>query len=103
LARKLLDEDAKVVGYDPEAGHNAKSEVPDLEVAASAYDAVDGAHCLVLCTDWDEFRSLDLGRIKGLMTHPVVVDGRNLFDPAEMRSLGFVYYGTGRASANGFG
>jgi UDPglucose 6-dehydrogenase len=97
LARRLIAEGAATVGYDPEAGANAKSEVPDLEVAPSVYDALDGAHCMVVCTDWDEFRSIDLRRVKELLAHPIVVDGRNLFDPHTMRAHGFVYYGTGRA------
>jgi UDPglucose 6-dehydrogenase len=98
LARRLIDEHATVVGYDPEAGANAKSELPELDVAPTVYDAVEGAHCMVVCTEWDEFRSLDLDRAKKLLAHPIVVDGRNLFDPAEMKAKGFVYYGTGRAS-----
>ena len=97
LARRLLDEGAAVVGYDPRAGANAKSELPGLEVASSADDAMGGAHCMVVCTDWDEFRSLDLRRAKSLLAHPIVVDGRNLFEPDEMKTAGFVYYGTGRA------
>lgn len=101
LARRLLDEGATVVGYDPQAGANAKSEVPDLAVAASAYDAIDGAHCMVVCTEWDEFRLLELERAKELLAHPIVVDARNLFDPAEMRARGFVYYGMGRAVERG--
>jgi UDPglucose 6-dehydrogenase len=101
LARRLIKEDASVVGYDPEAGANAKSELPELDVAPSVYDALAGAHCAVVCTDWDEFRSLDLDRAKGLLAHPIVVDGRNLFDPAEMRKKGFLYYGTGRSSDPG--
>jgi UDPglucose 6-dehydrogenase len=101
LARKLLDEGATVVGYDPEAGANAKSEVPELAVAGSAYDAMEGAHCMVVCTEWDEFRLLELDRAKELLAHPIVVDARNLFDPVEMRARGFVYYGMGRAVERG--
>ena len=56
------------------------------------------AHCMVVCTEWDEFRSLDLRRAKALLAHPIVVDGRNIFDPTTMKEEGFVYYGTGRAS-----
>ena len=97
LARTLLAEDATVAGYDPQAGANAKSDLPELEVSPSAYEALEGAHCMVLCTGWDEFRSLDLARARDLLTHPIVVDGRNFFDPSEMRRLGFVYHGTGRA------
>jgi len=98
LAGRLLEEDAHVIGYDPEAGANAKSEMPELEVVSDVYDALDGAHCMIVCTEWDEFRSLDLDRARGILAHPIVVDGRNVFDPAEMRSKGFIYYGTGRAS-----
>jgi UDPglucose 6-dehydrogenase len=101
LARKLIDEGAEVVGYDPEAGANAKSDLPELVVAPGVYDALDGAHCVVVCTEWDEFRSLDLDRAKELLAHPIIVDGRNLFEPAEVRGRGFVYYGTGRASDPG--
>lgn len=100
LARQLLDEGADVVGYDPEAGANAKAEVAEITIAASAYEAVERAHCMVLCTAWDEFRSLDLDRVKGLLAQPIVVDGRNLFDPVEMRDRGFTYVGTGRAGGH---
>jgi UDPglucose 6-dehydrogenase len=56
---------------------------------------------MVVCTDWDDFRSLDLRRVKELLAHPIVVDGRNLFEPAKMKTEGFVYYGTGRATHHG--
>jgi len=96
LARRLLDEGATVVGYDPAAGANAKSELPGLQVASGVDDALEGSHCMVVCTDWDEFRSLDLERVRTLLAQPVVVDARNLFDPTEMRAMGFIYQGTGR-------
>lgn len=96
LARKLLDEGADVIGYDPQAGANAKAEVPDLEVASDPYSACEGAHCVVLATDWAEFKELDLERLRDVMAYPVVIDGRNFFEPAEMVRLGFTYYGTGR-------
>ena len=98
LAKKLLNESADVVGYDPQASSNAKAEVPDLEIAPDPYEAARGAHCVVLCTDWDEFRALDLVRIRESMSFPVVVDGRNLFDFDQMNQLGFTYYPTGRRS-----
>jgi UDPglucose 6-dehydrogenase len=101
LARRLLDEEASVVGYDPEAGANAKTELAELDVAPTVYDALQGAHCMVVCTEWDEFRSLDLARAKQALAHPIVVDGRNLFDPAEMVAAGFAYYGMGRAFHRG--
>jgi UDPglucose 6-dehydrogenase len=60
------------------------------------YDALNDAHCMVLCTEWDEFKTLDLEKLHSLMAYPVVIDGRNLFDPQEMRNAGFSYYPTGR-------
>jgi UDPglucose 6-dehydrogenase len=98
LARKLLDEGATVIGYDPQAGHHAKNEVPDLEISADPYEAVTGSHCLVLCTEWDEFASADMARVKELLAYPIVVDGRNALDRGELDRLGITYVGTGRSS-----
>ena len=98
LARRLIDRGARVVGYDPQAGTAAKTELAGLEIAADPYDAAAGADCLVVCTEWDEFQSLDLSSIKEAMSYPIVVDGRNLFDPSEMAAKGFVYYSMGRAA-----
>jgi UDPglucose 6-dehydrogenase len=96
LARRLIEEGAQVVGYDPQAEANAKDELPRLELAPGPYEAAEGAHCLVLCTEWPEFRSLDLDRLKELLAYPLVVDGRNFFDPRGMAARGFAYYPTGR-------
>jgi UDPglucose 6-dehydrogenase len=96
LARRLMEEGARVVGYDPQAMANAKEELPDLGLAQDAYDALEGAHCAILATDWPEFADLDLGRMRGVMAAPLVVDGRNQFDPAVMAEAGFAYYPTGR-------
>ena len=95
-ARILLDEGARVVGFDPQASAGAKAEVPDLEIATDPYDACEGAHCLLLATDWPEFRELDLQELKKRMAYPVVVDGRNLFDGDQLVEAGFTYYPTGR-------
>lgn len=96
LARLLLQHGAEIVGYDPQASANAKTELPELDIAASAYDAAEGAHCVVVCTEWDEFGSLDLAKLRDAMADPVVVDGRNVFDPVEMKAAGITYYPTGR-------
>jgi UDPglucose 6-dehydrogenase len=96
LARRLIEEGATVVGYDPEAMAGAKEEIPELELASDGYAAATGAHCVVICTEWAEFRALDLPILKDTMAYPMVVDGRNVLDPDEMRSLGFTYYPTGR-------
>jgi UDPglucose 6-dehydrogenase len=96
LARRLIDEGASVIGYDPEAMASAKEEIPELELAADGYAAATDAHCVVICTEWAEFREMDLNVLKDRMAYPMVVDGRNVFGPDEMRSLGFTYYPTGR-------
>ncbi|HWL90383.1 MAG TPA: UDP-glucose/GDP-mannose dehydrogenase family protein [Actinomycetota bacterium] len=96
LARRLLDGGAVVTGYDPKAGAATQILVPELRLADGAYEAATGADCLVLATDWEEFRTLDLAVLGRVMAHRVVVDGRNLFDPSEMDAAGFWYYPTGR-------
>ena len=101
LTRRLIEEGARVVGYDPQAMGNAKTEVPDLETATDAYDALDGAHCAVIATDWEEFAFLDLQRVKEALAYPVVIDARNQLDPKTMESLGFTYISTGRRPVGG--
>nr|MBA2600246.1 UDP-glucose/GDP-mannose dehydrogenase family protein [Actinomycetota bacterium] len=96
LARRLISAGARVVGYDPQAGGNAKGDLPELEIAPDPYEAAAGAHCLVLCTEWEEFRSIDVAKLKESMAYPVVVDGRNFFDPQIMVGAGFSYYPMGR-------
>ena len=96
LAKRLLREGALVVGYDPEANANAKEELSDLQIAVDPYEAATGVHCLVVCTEWPEFRELDLHRLRAVMAYPMVVDGRNLFSRRDMASAGFIYFPTGR-------
>lgn len=96
LARALLDEGCRVVAYDPFVGSAAEDEVPGLEVAATAYLAAQGAHCLVIGTRWEEFRELDLAKLGEVMASRVVVDGRNLLDPASVTGAGLSYYSMGR-------
>jgi UDPglucose 6-dehydrogenase len=96
LARQLLRDDAVVVGYDPEAAAAAKAELPELELAPDPYAVAAGAHCIVLCTEWSEFRELDLTRLAESMTYPILVDAPNLFAPEDARTAGFTYYPTGR-------
>jgi UDPglucose 6-dehydrogenase len=98
LAERLLASGAEVVGYDPRAMENAKQALPGLKVAPDPYEAAAGADCLVLCTDWPEFRDLDLGCLRERMTYPLVVDGRNFFDARVMADAGFMYHPTGRPS-----
>jgi UDPglucose 6-dehydrogenase len=96
LARLLHRSGASIVGCDPLAAANAKDELPELEIAPDPYAAAANAHCVVIATDWDEFRSLDLAALRDVMAYPLVVDGRNIFDPEEMLAAGFSYYPTGQ-------
>lgn len=101
LARSLIAAGADVVGYDPRAASEAAKEVPDLTLAESAYDAADGAHCLVLCTAWQEFRELDLEKLGELVAFRLIVDGRNFLDPQAVVAAGFTYHSMGRAPLGG--
>jgi UDPglucose 6-dehydrogenase len=96
LARLLLDEGAEVVGHDPQANDSSRGQIAGLEVEDDVYRAAEGAHCLVVCTEWPEFRQLDLERLKGIVTLPIIVDGRNLLDPEMVAQAGFTYFPTGR-------
>ncbi|TFG67815.1 MAG: UDP-glucose/GDP-mannose dehydrogenase family protein, partial [Anaerolineales bacterium] len=96
IIRHLLSKGAKVRAYDPVGMPGAKRIMPEVTMMESAYAAADGADGLILVTEWNEFTNLDLGRIRDLMRHPVLVDGRNVYDPMEVRDLGFRYLGIGR-------
>ena len=86
---------ARVQAYDPE-GHEARQLLRDVDFMAGPYEAVAGADCLVIITEWDEFRALDLDRVKLLMRQPIVVDLRNVYRPEEPRLRGFTYFSLGR-------
>jgi UDPglucose 6-dehydrogenase len=92
----LLEKGCRIKAYDPVAVENAKKVLKGVKYVESAYAAAQDSECLVVLTEWNEFRELDLKKIKGLMKKPLVVDGRNIYDPAEMKQLGFEYTGVGR-------
>jgi UDPglucose 6-dehydrogenase len=99
LMEALWKAGASVTAYDPVAMQEAAhlyGERKDLSFVANAYDALKGADALAICTEWDEFRSPDFERMKKLLKQPVLADGRNLYDPTYMTSLGSSYYGVGR-------
>ena len=100
LARALLNDGAHVIGYDPQANREAKAELPQLEVVDDLYQGAEGAHCVVICTDWPEFGELDLVALKGVLARPVIVDGRNMLEPEAAREAGFTYLPTGRPPIN---
>ena len=96
IIRSIVDDGAKVRAYDPVAMSEAKKLLPGIEYAEDEYTAVTGADALVFVTEWNQFRALDLARIRDLMTTPKVADLRNIYDPEDMRELGFEYVGVGR-------
>jgi UDPglucose 6-dehydrogenase len=97
LIDRLLERGARIVAYDPAAADNARSLYGErIELAPSMYAAVEGADALVLVTEWHEFRRPNFERIRRALRSPVLLDGRNLWDPVELRVLGFTYHGIGR-------
>jgi UDPglucose 6-dehydrogenase len=96
VVQRLTDRGAKVRAYDPQAMEKAKSHLKDVTLCSGPYEAAQGADCALLLTEWDEFRTLDWKKMKKAMAHPTLIDGRNLFDPAKMRELGFTYRSVGR-------
>ncbi len=96
LAERLGALGAVVRGFDPQAGANAKATRPELEIAEDPYEAARGADCVVVCTAWDEVLGVDLERLHSVMNEPVLVDGRNAFDPSRVAAAGFSYYPVGR-------
>ncbi|MDO8477921.1 MAG: UDP-glucose/GDP-mannose dehydrogenase family protein [Candidatus Rokubacteria bacterium] len=88
---------ARIRAYDPAAMDNARRLLPaGVTFSASPYEAAEGAHAVVLVTEWNEFKYLNLERLRGLLKRPVIFDGRNLWEPERMRRLGFEYYSVGR-------
>jgi UDPglucose 6-dehydrogenase len=92
----LLAMGAKVKAFDPAAIGEAKAILPEVEYGKDAYDVAKGSDALVLATEWNQFRRLDLQRIKTLLKTPIFVDLRNVYDPDQMKRLGFNYCGVGR-------
>jgi UDPglucose 6-dehydrogenase len=93
---RLLSEGARISASDPQAIERTRTLFPDITYAADPYETAKGAEALLILTEWPEFRALDWKRIRGLMMRPLVLDGRNLLDPAKMADLGFEYYSFGR-------
>jgi UDPglucose 6-dehydrogenase len=96
IAKVLLAAGAVVRAYDPAAMERSRTLMPDIEYMEGAYEVAAGADAVVVVTEWNEFRDLDLARVKQSMRKPVVIDGRNIYDPTVMRNLGFTYRGIGR-------
>ncbi len=96
IIRELRQRGARVQTYDPEAIEEARRILPEVDYCPDVYNTAEGADLLVLATEWNQFRNLDLERIKESMRRPILVDLRNVYEPERVRSLGFEYYGVGR-------
>ena len=98
IARMLQNEGAVVRAYDPVAMANAAQQNPQLGLVEDPYELADGADALLVCTDWNEFKQLDLNRVRDTMRTPIFADGRNLYNPDAMLALGFQYRSVGKGA-----
>jgi UDPglucose 6-dehydrogenase len=103
IAQMLQAGGARVQGYDPVSMVVAGRQMPGVKLCEDAYEVAGGADALIVVTEWNEFKQLDLARLKSVMREPVVVDGRNIYDPERMQRLGFTYRGMGRGHNGGNG
>jgi len=96
IIEELQSMGAKIHACDPVAIENAKKILNDVEFFENPYEAIRDCDALIVATEWNEFRNLDLRAVKILLKNPIIIDGRNIYDPKEMRGLGFTYMGVGR-------
>jgi len=96
IAEELKKRHVKIRAYDPVSMDRAKEVLKGVTYCKNPYDCVKGADCIALVTEWDEFAALDMKKIMSLANHPILVDGRNLYDPQKMRAMGFTYRSVGR-------
>lgn len=89
-------EGAKIKAYDPKAMEKAKLVLEDVVYCNNPYDVAKDSDALLIVTEWNEFRELDLKRIKPLMKHQLIIDGRNIYNPEELKKEGFTYISIGR-------
>ena len=96
IIQALQKEGAKIKAYDPQAVENAKKILDNIQYCANPYDVADNAEALLIITEWEEFKQLDMEKVRSLMVHPIVIDGRNIYSPTEMEKHGFIYKSIGR-------
>jgi len=96
IIEKLQEEHVRIKAYDPQAMENASVILRDVKYCQTPYEVAEGSDALIILTEWDEFRKLDMAKVKRLLKQPIIIDGRNIFDPFQMRQLGFTYQGVGR-------
>jgi UDPglucose 6-dehydrogenase len=96
VAEMLQEAGAQVMAYDPVGMERAKSLLPGVEMASDPYTMAGQCQALIVCTEWNEFKQLDLEHLKQVMPNPILIDGRNIYDPKAMSELGITYIGMGR-------
>jgi UDPglucose 6-dehydrogenase len=96
IIRMLQEKGAKIVAYDPVSMERAKTLLKNVKYAKNALDAVKGADCAVLVTEWDEFKKIDLKKMKSTLKHPILIDGRNFYDAQAAQQAGLIYKGMGK-------
>ncbi len=96
IIKTLREKGASVHAFDPVAMDNARKLLPDVQFFSDPYKTAEGCDALIVVTEWDEFRNIDMPAVKKILRQPVIIDGRNIYDPEEMRSIGFKYFGIGR-------
>ncbi|MFH0791072.1 MAG: UDP-glucose/GDP-mannose dehydrogenase family protein [Candidatus Omnitrophota bacterium] len=96
IIQALLSEGAKIKAYDPSAMEKAKGQLKGVKFCQHPYSVSKDSDCLLIITEWDEFKELDFLKIKRLLKRPLIIDGRNIYDPQVMKRLGFTYVGIGR-------
>jgi UDPglucose 6-dehydrogenase len=96
IIKEMQARGAKVKAFDPVAMEEAKHCLPDIEYAADEYEAIKDADALVIITEWNQFRALDMEKVKSLLKSPKIADLRNVYEPEDMQELGFEYVGVGR-------
>jgi UDPglucose 6-dehydrogenase len=101
IIRRLQDRGARIRCYDPQAMANAARELKDVTFCADPYETAEGCHALILATEWNEFRMLDLAKVQERLAEPVMIDLRNVYEPDQMVAMGFRYTGVGRQPGTG--
>ncbi len=96
IIQRLLAEGAKIKAFDPKSMEKAKEYLPGIEYCGNPYQVAEQAEALIIVTEWNEFKEMDLKKIKSLLHQPIIIDGRNIYDPEKMESLGFIYKSVGR-------
>jgi UDPglucose 6-dehydrogenase len=97
IINNLQEEGAIIKAYDPVAMKVAEKRLSNVDFCEDSYAVAKDADILIIVTEWNEFKKLDLEKIKKLMKNPVILDGRNIYNPQEVKKIGFIYQGVGRA------